>query len=193
MGLRRGVGRRGRRAPGGWDRPPDPGGEPAASGATSERTSLHDLRPTHRRSARARRLGGPHPTGRSTSRSIPGWPRGRALERRRRARALSRSASADAAGGKGVYTHFHSADSDPASAACSGSGSRPCWRPCRAVPRWCMPPTARRRFAGAAYAGDLVRPGIFLYGGGRTGDAREPVARSGHGWWRCDRIGAGER
>jgi alanine racemase len=83
-----------------------------------------------------------------------------------------------ATGWEGVFTHFHSADSDPGSVAEQ-------WRRFQSVvlalPR--RPPlvhaaNSAAALAGAAYAADLARPGIFLYGGqaGESAPAPRPVA-----------------
>jgi alanine racemase len=83
-----------------------------------------------------------------------------------------------APGWEGVFTHFHSAEIDPGSVAAQ-------WRRFQSVvsalPR--RPPLVHAANSAAAlrgheYAGDLARPGIFLYGG-RAGDsapAPRPVA-----------------
>ncbi|HEU4698041.1 MAG TPA: alanine racemase [Gemmatimonadales bacterium] len=83
----------------------------------------------------------------------------------------------DAAGWEGVFTHFHSADCDPASAAVQ-------WERFEGVlarlPR--RPPLVHAANSAGAlldrgYAGDLVRPGIHLYGGACGGEpAPQPVA-----------------
>jgi alanine racemase len=79
-----------------------------------------------------------------------------------------------APGWEGVFTHFHSADIDPASAATQ-------WERFQAVvsslPR--RPPLIHAANSAAAlrghtYAADLVRPGIFLYGGKAGAAAPEP-------------------
>ena len=79
-----------------------------------------------------------------------------------------------APGWEGVFTHFHSADGDPASVATQ-------WRRFQAVisalPR--RPPlvhaaNSAAALVGGTYAGDLARPGIFLYGGRAGGGAPEP-------------------
>jgi alanine racemase len=91
---------------------------------------------------------------------------------------LARAAEllAGAAGWEGVYTHFHSAEADPASVDCQ-------WRRFEAalavLPR--RPPLVHAANSAAAlrgptYAADLVRPGIFLYGGEAGGVAPRPVA-----------------
>jgi alanine racemase len=82
----------------------------------------------------------------------------------------------EAPGWEGVYTHFHSAEADPASAALQ-------WERflgvVAALPR--RPPLAHAAnsagaLCGRAYAGDLIRPGIFLYGGHAGTTAPLPVA-----------------
>jgi alanine racemase len=81
-----------------------------------------------------------------------------------------------APGWEGLYTHFHSADSDPPSAALQ-------WERLQgvaaALPR--RPPLVHAAnsagaLCGRAYAGDLIRPGIFLYGGHAGVRAPLPVA-----------------
>jgi alanine racemase len=83
---------------------------------------------------------------------------------------------ARAEGWEGVFTHFHSADSDPDSLECQ-------WRRFEAalasLPH--RPPLVHAANSAAAlrgrrYAADLVRPGIFLYGGAAGGVAPRPVA-----------------
>jgi alanine racemase len=84
----------------------------------------------------------------------------------------------EAEGWEGLFTHFHSADTDPGSASVQ-------WDRLQAVlatmPR--RPALVHAANSGAAlqgrrFAGDLIRPGIFLYGGaaGATGPAPKPVA-----------------
>jgi alanine racemase len=83
---------------------------------------------------------------------------------------------ADAPGLEGVFTHFHSADTDPPSADVQ-------WERFQGVlaglPR--RPPLVHAANSAAAlrgrcYAGDLVRPGIFLYGGAAGAAEPKPVA-----------------
>ncbi len=80
-------------------------------------------------------------------------------------------------GWEGLFTHFHSADSDPGSIECQ-------WQRLEQVlailPR--RPPLVHAANSAAAlrgkqYAGDMARPGIFLYGGAAGGAAPRPVAR----------------
>lgn len=90
-----------------------------------------------------------------------------------------RSRLAQAVRWEGIFTHFHSADSDPQS-------TDEQWRRFQEVvgslPR--RPPLIHAANSAAALqgprmAGDLVRPGIYLYGGGAgsQGPAPQPVAR----------------
>jgi alanine racemase len=92
-------------------------------------------------------------------------------------RAASR-ALASPAGWEGVFTHFHSADTDPASVAEQ-------WRRFQAAlallprrPALVHAANSAAAFLGRDYAADLVRPGIFLYGGtaGESAPAPRPVA-----------------
>ncbi len=70
-----------------------------------------------------------------------------------------------AGGWEGIFTHFHSAESDPASVHRQ-------WRRFQQVldvlprrPHLVHAANSAAALAGPTYAGDLVRPGIFLYGG----------------------------
>ena len=83
-----------------------------------------------------------------------------------------------ASGWEGTFTHFHSADTDEGSIATQ-------WRRFQATlaelpPRQPLVHAANSAAAlcGRAYAGDLIRPGIFLYGGEARpgGPAPRPVA-----------------
>ncbi|MFL5515126.1 MAG: alanine racemase, partial [Gemmatimonadales bacterium] len=90
--------------------------------------------------------------------------------------AAMRRLLADAPGFEGVFTHFHSADTDLPSADVQ-------WERFQGVlaglPR--RPPLVHAANSAAAlrgrcYAGDLVRPGIFLYGGATGAVEPKPVA-----------------
>jgi alanine racemase len=81
-----------------------------------------------------------------------------------------------ASGWEGVFTHFHSADTDPASATEQ-------WRLFQATldrlprrPALTHAANSAAALQGRCYAGDLVRPGIFLYGGAAGGPEPGPVA-----------------
>ncbi|MBA3260041.1 MAG: alanine racemase [Gemmatimonadales bacterium] len=79
-------------------------------------------------------------------------------------------------GWEGAFTHFHSADDDPASIECQ-------WRRFQSVvqalprrPALVHAANSAAALRGPSYAADLVRPGIFLYGGAAGGIAPRPVA-----------------
>jgi alanine racemase len=85
-------------------------------------------------------------------------------------------ALATAPGWEGAFTHFHSADSDPSSLATQWDRFQSALS---ALPR--RPPlvhaaNSAAALCGRAYAGDLVRPGIFLYGGKAGASVPRPVA-----------------
>jgi alanine racemase len=83
----------------------------------------------------------------------------------------------DAPGWEGVYTHFHSADADPPSAAAQWARFQGV---CQSLPRRASLTHAANSagaLCGRMYAGDLIRPGIFLYGGHAGSTAPQPVAR----------------
>ena len=96
-----------------------------------------------------------------------------------------------APGWEGVFTHFHSAETDAASVASAvgavpGGASRPC-RAARAGARR----QQRGRAPGPAYAGDLIRPGIFLYGGDAGGPAPAWSQRCARACWPSGDRGRG--
>ena len=99
---------------------------------------------------------------------------------------------ADAAGWEGVYTHFHSADSDPSATARQWDRFEMVLSALPSRPRLVHAANSAAALSGPRYAGDLVRPGIFLYGGcggrGRTG-AGGPAVCAGGG----DASSAGRR
>lgn len=80
-----------------------------------------------------------------------------------------------APGWEGVFTHFHSADSDMASVDTQ-------WRRFQTVlsglprrPSLVHAANSAAALCGRLYAADLVRPGIFLYGGKIRGSGPEPA------------------
>lgn len=100
----------------------------------------------------------------------------------------------EAPGWEGAYTHFHSADSDSASVATQWSRFQTVLG---ALPR--RPPlvhaaNSAAALCGRAYAADLVRPGIFLYGGlaGAHAPAPRPVASLRARVLAVRRVPAGE-
>ena len=79
---------------------------------------------------------------------------------------------------EGVFTHFHSADSDPASVAIQWDRFQSVLAGLPRRPSLVHAANSAAALRGRSYAADLVRPGIFLYGG-RAGDgapAPRPVA-----------------
>jgi alanine racemase len=98
----------------------------------------------------------------------------------------------DAPGWEGIFTHFHSADSNPPSAAVQ-------WERFQGVlarlPR--RPPLVHAAnsagaLCGRAYAADLIRPGIFLYGGEAGATPPQPVAALHARVLAVRRVAAGE-
>ncbi|HXW97956.1 MAG TPA: alanine racemase [Gemmatimonadales bacterium] len=83
----------------------------------------------------------------------------------------------DAEGWEGVFTHFHSADQDD-------TAVRQQWDRFRTVlallpgrPPLVHAANSAAALLGKTYACDMVRPGIFLYGGAAGGYSAEPVVR----------------
>jgi alanine racemase len=79
-----------------------------------------------------------------------------------------------APGWEGVFTHFHSADSDPSSAGVQWDRFQGVLGAMPRRPALVHAANSAASLHGRAYAGDLIRPGIFLYGGGAGG--RSPAA-----------------
>lgn len=84
------------------------------------------------------------------------------------------AALAGSRGWEGVFTHFHSAESDEASIGTQ-------WQRFQAVlaalpwrPPLVHAANSAAALCGRAYAADLARPGIFLYGGEARGAGPEP-------------------
>jgi alanine racemase len=91
--------------------------------------------------------------------------------------AAARNLLATASGWEGVYTHFHSPERDPASCA---EQWRRFHQALEALGR--RPPLVHAASSavgayGSAYAADLVRPGIHLYGGSVAGLDAVPVVK----------------
>ena len=91
-----------------------------------------------------------------------------------------------ATGWEGIYTHFHSADEDPRSAAVQWDRFQSVLATLPRHPPLVHAANSAAALMGPAYAADLVRPGIFLYGGkaGPVGRNRSPP--SGHESWECE-------
>lgn len=93
---------------------------------------------------------------------------------------------------EGIFTHFHSADEAPESLGVQ-------WRRfCDVLallpgrPALVHAANSAAALRGPAYAADLVRPGIFLYGGSAGGLVPEPVVRLEARVVALRTVGAGE-
>jgi alanine racemase len=82
----------------------------------------------------------------------------------------------DAPGWDGAFTHFHSAETDPASADVQWERFQEVLTTFPRRPALVHAANSAGALRGRAFAGDLIRPGIFLYGGGAGGRVPEPVA-----------------
>ncbi len=80
---------------------------------------------------------------------------------------------AEAVGWEGIFTHFHSADSDPASIAVQWDRLHGVVAALGRRPPMVHAANSAAALLGTTYGGDLVRPGIFLYGGA-AGSAHAP-------------------
>jgi alanine racemase len=96
----------------------------------------------------------------------------------REAIAEAARALADAPGWEGIFTHFHSADEDAGSIAAQWDRLQDVLAAMPRRPPMVHAANSAAALCGRAYAGDLIRPGIFLYGGEarRAGPAPRPVA-----------------
>jgi alanine racemase len=91
--------------------------------------------------------------------------------------AAVRSLLDQAPGWEGLFTHFHSADTDPASIQCQWQRLETAVSALPRRPALVHAANSAAILRGSAYAGDVVRPGIFLYGGAAGGMDPQPVAR----------------
>nr|MBA3344768.1 alanine racemase [Gemmatimonadales bacterium] len=82
----------------------------------------------------------------------------------------------NAVGWEGVFTHFHSADANPASADVQWERFQGALGRLPRRPPLVHAANSAAALRGRCFAGDLVRPGIFLYGGAAGGAAPRPVA-----------------
>lgn len=82
-----------------------------------------------------------------------------------------------AQGFEGIFTHFHSPETDPASVEQQWERFQVTLRSLPARPALVHAANSTAALASRAYAGDLVRPGIFLYGGEAGGRVPMPVVR----------------
>ncbi|MEP6687049.1 MAG: alanine racemase [Gemmatimonadales bacterium] len=97
-----------------------------------------------------------------------------------------------AEGWEGLFTHFHSADTDPASAAVQWERLKDVLAVLPRRPALVHAANSGGALQGRTYAGDLIRPGIFLYGGDAGGVAPKPVATLRARVVAVRRVGAGE-
>ncbi|HKU60651.1 MAG TPA: alanine racemase [Gemmatimonadales bacterium] len=81
-----------------------------------------------------------------------------------------------ATGWEGAFTHFHSADTDPASAGEQWGRFQLTLDRLPRRPPLLHAANSAAALQGRCYAADLVRPGIFLYGGSAGGPEPRPVA-----------------
>ncbi|HEU5304262.1 MAG TPA: alanine racemase [Gemmatimonadales bacterium] len=87
-----------------------------------------------------------------------------------------RTLLASAPGWEGVYTHFHSAESDPAATQGQWERFQDVLRSLPRRPALTHAANSAAALQGRAFAADLVRPGIFLYGGAAGTAQPLPVA-----------------
>lgn len=81
-----------------------------------------------------------------------------------------------AAGYEGAFTHFHSADTDERSVADGWKAFQGAVASLGPRPPLLHAANSAAALAGRAYAADLVRPGIYLYGGRAGPHEPRPVA-----------------
>jgi len=80
-------------------------------------------------------------------------------------------------GWEGAFTHFHSADCDPASVDRQWALFQDLLRSLPRRPALVHAANSAAALRGPAFAADMVRPGIFLYGGDVPGVPAVPVVR----------------
>lgn len=99
-----------------------------------------------------------------------------------------------ATGWEGIATHFHSADVDPEATALQWRRFEEWIAAMPRRPKVVHAANSAATLRGTAYAGDLVRPGIFLYGGevGAWAPAPRPVATMRSRVVAVRRLEAGE-
>lgn len=83
---------------------------------------------------------------------------------------------AEADGWEGAFTHFHSADDDTASVECQWHRFQSAVQALPRRPALLHAANSAAALLGPSYAADLVRPGIFLYGGAAGGIVPRTVA-----------------
>lgn len=83
---------------------------------------------------------------------------------------------ADAGAWEGIFTHFHSAEADPVATEAQWTRFQQVVASLRRRPPLVHAANSAGCAVGPRYAADLVRPGIFLYGGRAGALVPEPVA-----------------
>jgi alanine racemase len=83
----------------------------------------------------------------------------------------------DAPGWEGAFTHFHSAGHEAASVECQWLRFEEMLATLPHRPSLVHAANSAAALSGTRYAGDLVRPGIFLYGGDVPGSTAVPVVK----------------
>ncbi|MDZ4865529.1 MAG: alanine racemase [Gemmatimonadota bacterium] len=83
----------------------------------------------------------------------------------------------DAGACEGIFTHFHSAETDPGSVTVQWERLQAIVSTLRHRPALVHAANSAAALGGPAFAGDLVRPGIFLYGGNAGHRQAAPVVR----------------
>ncbi|HEX2451395.1 MAG TPA: alanine racemase [Gemmatimonadales bacterium] len=81
-----------------------------------------------------------------------------------------------APGWEGAFTHFHSPESDPAATEAQWSRFNAVLARLPRRPALVHAANSAAAVTGTRYTADLIRPGIFLYGGGRSGVEPRPAA-----------------
>ena len=87
-----------------------------------------------------------------------------------------RAALGSSAGWEGIYTHFHSADTDSGSIGVQWARLQGVLASLPRKPALVHAANSAAALRGKSYAADLVRPGIFLYGGDAGAVSPRPVA-----------------
>jgi alanine racemase len=77
---------------------------------------------------------------------------------------------------EGAFTHFHSAESDPQATRVQWDRFQDALRALPRRPKLIHAANSAAALQGKSFAGDLVRPGIFLYGGAAGTSDPKPVA-----------------
>ena len=91
------------------------------------------------------------------------------------ARAAVAATLARAEGWEGIFTHFHSAETDAASADVQWERLQQVLAELPRRPSLVHAANSAGALRGRTFAGDVVRPGIYLYGGGAGGHGPAPA------------------